>query len=200
MRRKVPLQELCDRLDPADRPVAIRALPKSLFHRVANRLPLLRTDLRVYAAIRHDLDVAICKQYVNQHAVVVLGIPYAQLREHFDSAISRRLPIEERRAVERAFDCETDITNVFRIASLDCLFNRDQGVTRKRPIDLSMGGKEVSDDPLDIHLTTCLTRHRHQSRHRHLRTRHPARRVQIRRHDARDHRFQRSPLFPRWSV
>lgn len=99
MRRKVPLQELCDRLNPADRPVAVRALPKSLFHRAAYRLPFLHTDdLRVHAAIGDDPDVSICKRYVNQHAVVVLGITYPQLREHIDSAVSRRLPMEARRA------------------------------------------------------------------------------------------------------
>ncbi len=58
--------------------------------RCAMRGPFRVVDPRVDAAVRDDLDRVIGQQQVDQHAVVVLGVPDAQLAEQRDRALARR--------------------------------------------------------------------------------------------------------------
>jgi hypothetical protein len=46
------------------------------------------------APVGHDFYRMIGQQHINQHAVVVLGVPHPQLREHLDGPLARRLPFE----------------------------------------------------------------------------------------------------------
>src|SRR4030095_4503749 len=62
----------------------------------ADRLPLRSANARSDAAVRDDLDVAVREQQIDQHSRVVLGVPDAQLAEHFDSAFARRALLQER--------------------------------------------------------------------------------------------------------
>ena len=47
-------------------------------------------NVRGDAAVGDDLDVAVGHQHVDQHAVVVLGVPDAELAEHLERALARR--------------------------------------------------------------------------------------------------------------
>ena len=68
------------------------------------------------AAVGDDLDVAVGEQQVDQHAVVVRGVPHAQLREN---SVERALPRIMARAqvaeVEAALDREADLARVLAL-------------------------------------------------------------------------------------
>ena len=54
--------------------------------------PLAPADVPVQAAVGDDLDRVLGEQQVDQHAVVVLGVPDAELAEQRDGALARRAP------------------------------------------------------------------------------------------------------------
>src|SRR5512146_3166191 len=53
------------------------ALMECGFHFMAHRLPCCLPQFGMNAAVCHDLDIAIREQQVDQHAVVVFGVPDA---------------------------------------------------------------------------------------------------------------------------
>ena len=72
--------------------------------------------LGVNAAVGNDLDVAVGEQEIDQHAVIVRGVPDAELRENIQRPLPRRLIAKQRRAVKRAFDHETQLSGVGGLA------------------------------------------------------------------------------------
>src|ERR1700740_1233267 len=68
----------------------IVSLLELILHRAAYLLPL-RSGLGVDAAVGDDLHVAVREQKIDQHAVVVLGIPEPKLGEDFQGALARAL-------------------------------------------------------------------------------------------------------------
>ena len=58
-------------------------------------------DLGVDAAVGNDLDIAVGEQQIDQHAVVVGGVPDPQMRENIQRPLPRRL-IRETAARRRA--------------------------------------------------------------------------------------------------
>jgi len=54
---------------------------KSGFHFAAYRLPFLVARPPVYAPVSNDLDITVSEEQIDQDTVIVLGIPYAQLRK-----------------------------------------------------------------------------------------------------------------------
>src|SRR5205085_9349975 len=62
------------------------AVAKRGFHRAAHRLPRRLTDLTVNAVVGYDLHATIGEEHVHEHAAVVLGVPGARQREHFEGA------------------------------------------------------------------------------------------------------------------
>lgn len=51
------------------------------FHVLADLLPTSLANLPVYAAISHNLYIMVGKQQINQHAIIVLGIPDIEMAE-----------------------------------------------------------------------------------------------------------------------
>jgi hypothetical protein len=66
----------------------------------------------VNPAIGNNLNVPVGEQQINQHAAVVLGVPYPQLRKHVDSAFFRGLSFEEQRTIQCSFRHETYFSDV----------------------------------------------------------------------------------------
>ena len=87
---------------PLDRAAGKIARPEIGLHRLADFFPAGGAHFGVDAAVGDDLDVAVGQQQIDQHAVVVGGVPDPQLRENVERALARRLVAEQRRAVERA--------------------------------------------------------------------------------------------------
>src|SRR6267378_5512405 len=88
--REMPRQMPRHRADSVCCRLFIVSLPELRFHRAADLVPL-RPGPCVDAAVGDDLHVAVREQKIDQDAVVVLGVPDAKLREHFDGAFARRL-------------------------------------------------------------------------------------------------------------
>src|SRR5438874_7295305 len=120
-------------------------------HRGADLLPTLRPDLGGDAAIGDDLDLAVGEQEIDQHAVVVMGVPDAQMREDIQRALARRLIAKQWRAVERAFNDKPHLAGVSGLAGLDGLLDRRQHARRKDPPHSPAVFEKVFADALDIH-------------------------------------------------
>ena len=125
--------------------------PELGLHRAADRLPARSADLRIDAAIGDDLDVAVGEQQIDQHAVVVRGVPDPQMREHVERALAGGLVAEQGGAVERAFHDETDLAGMRCFALLDRLLDAVEHVLRENLLRPPMMLHEMSGNALDAH-------------------------------------------------
>src|SRR5207253_9921175 len=151
VRRKVRRELPRDRLDPFDdATLEISRLEVSL-HLGANFFPARRTDFRIDPAIGDDLDVAISEQQIDQHAVVVGGIPDPQLRKNVQRSLPRGLIPEQRRAVQRAFNNEADLAGMGGLACPDCPLDRSQHMRRENPPHPPAVLQKMSADAPDAH-------------------------------------------------
>ena len=66
------------RIDAGDRADFEAAGAEMRFHQAAHRLPVGLGNAAVKAAVRDNFDIAIRELDVNQHAVVVFGVPHPQ--------------------------------------------------------------------------------------------------------------------------
>src|SRR5689334_8653408 len=80
--------------------------------RGADGLPLALSHLRIDSAVGYDLHPALGEQYVDQHAVVLLGIPDALEGEHLARALTRRHSAPQLTGRELGLDHETDLPAV----------------------------------------------------------------------------------------
>ena len=143
-RGEMPRHDLRHPLDAAHHGGFVPALRQSGFHVAADPLPFARARAGVNAPIGDDLDVAVREQQVNEHAVVVLGVPDPELREHLQRALPSRSPGEKRRRIERSLDREADLTAVRRLAALDRLLDRVQAGRWKSAAHLPRRSEEMS--------------------------------------------------------
>ena len=120
-------------LDALDDPRLEFAAAKLGFHVGANLLPAGGTDFGIDAAVGDDLDVAVGQQQIDQHAVIVGGVPDPQLRENIQRALAGGLIAKQRLAVERAFHDKTHLAGMRGLAGLDRLLDRGQHPRRKQP-------------------------------------------------------------------
>src|ERR1700738_3037232 len=107
--------------------------PEIALHRLADFLPARAANFCIDAAIGDDLDLAVGQQEIDQHAIVVGGVPDPQMRKNIQRALPRRLILEQRLAIQRAFHHEADLAGMRRLARLDRLFDGSQYLARKNP-------------------------------------------------------------------
>lgn len=105
--------------DVGDRTLAVTALAEIIAHQRAEPLPLRLAHLQMHAAVSDDLDVAVGQQQIDQHAVVVFGVPDAQLGEDFDGALAGGLPVAQRGDRQRGLDGEADLAAMGQFAGID---------------------------------------------------------------------------------
>src|SRR5581483_3519231 len=130
----------------------LEASPRELaLHLAADRLPRRRADLRVDAAIGDDLDAALCEQQVDQHAAVVLGVPYAQPREPLDRALARREPAQQRGNRERRLDRELDLPRVALLALADRALDGAERRLGEGRADRVVRAEEVPGEAREVH-------------------------------------------------
>src|ERR1700693_4879491 len=142
---------LCNRLNTADHAAFVFRVFKGSFHLAANAFPFPRARLRMNPAISNNFHGPVGKQQINQHAVIVFGVPYPHLRKYLDGAFSRGLSLEEWRAMQRPFHRKTDFADVCGLARFYRLFNRDQGLAGKSTVDLPVRHQEMFRYAFDIH-------------------------------------------------
>ena len=141
------LREQCsDLANAGQRAFFITAGAKRGLHPAANRLPFLRFYFPVDAAVGDDLDLAIDKLHIDQHAAVVLGVPYAQPREYLDGAIARRAAVQQKPQVQSRFDGETDLTAVLPLGIADHALDRVQRRFGKRAVGDPLRRKQMFND------------------------------------------------------
>src|SRR6202165_249470 len=147
MRRQLPRHRL-DALDDAGWKISRFEIS---FHLGADFFPAGGADLGVDAAIGDDLDVAVRQQQVDQHTIVVSGVPDAKLRKNIQRALPRRLIAEQRRAIERAFHGKADLAGMGGLAGLDRLLDRSQYARRKNPPHPPAVLKKMPAHAPDVH-------------------------------------------------
>ena len=76
--RKMRGEQIADRRDTDACALLEAAGGERALHFAAYGLPRGAADLAVYAAVGNDLDAPVGKQQIDQHAIVVLGVPHPQ--------------------------------------------------------------------------------------------------------------------------
>src|SRR5438874_4595834 len=147
----MPRQLARDRLDPLDGAACKISRSEIALHLGADFFPARGADLGVDAAIGDDLDIAVGQQQVDQHAVVVSGVPDPQLREDIQRALPRGLIPKQRRAVQCAFHDKTDLARMRALTRPDRLLDRTQHLRRKNPPHPPAVLKKMPADAPDIH-------------------------------------------------
>src|ERR1700690_2586040 len=89
----------------------------------AHALPLRLADLRADTAVGDDLDRAVGPQHVDQHTVVMLGVPDVELREHGQRALPRRDAAPQPVPGQRGLDHEADLARVLLLRGPDGRFD-----------------------------------------------------------------------------
>ncbi len=102
--------------------VRIGGLLKSFLHLLQQHIP---RGLRYGAcggAVSNDFDGVVRQQQVNQHTVVVLCIPGAQLAKQSDSPLSGRGVAPDVAVRQPAFHAQTDLAGMLEFALGDGVF------------------------------------------------------------------------------
>src|SRR3984957_2433060 len=149
--REVTRQKVADGIHPRNRSILKAAGPKVLLHQAAHRLPLGGTDAPLKAAIGDDFDVAVRQLNVDQHAVVGLGVPDAQVREHFQGMGARHDVVQDVSRRQRSFDREANLAAVRQLDSLDCLLDGIECGVREQHSRAPMRRRCVPDQASNLH-------------------------------------------------
>ncbi len=104
---------------------------KRSFHPLTNFFPddLFQPDMN--ASIGNDLYIVICQQQVNQHAVIVFGIPNMQVGKHLKRTLPCGLPRQQRCHIQRCLHRKAELPIVPDFGSADGSFNRIQRALRE---------------------------------------------------------------------
>src|SRR6516165_1560960 len=143
-----------ERSDPQDahhRAVAKAAGAIVVLHLPADRVPFRLAHASRDAAVGDDLDGVIRHEHVDQHTIVVLGIPDAELPEQLQGARARREIAPQLGHIEGGLDDEADLPSVPRLAIADGLLDRVAHGLRKVPACAPAGGREVTHETQDAH-------------------------------------------------
>src|SRR5215469_16060312 len=122
-----------------------------MLHLTAHRVPLSGPHPARDAAIGDDLHRVIRHEHVDQHAVVVLGVPHAELTEELQGARPRRKVAPQFRQIESRFHDEADLPAMARFALRDRLLDGCAYRAREVAPRAPARGGEMSEDTQDIH-------------------------------------------------
>jgi hypothetical protein len=95
---------------------------KGLAHAGDERIPLRLRNVPRQATVSDDLDRVFGQQQVDQYAVVVFGIPDAELAEHRDRALPRAWRAPQVGQRQAGFDAQADLAAVLLLAGSDAGF------------------------------------------------------------------------------
>src|SRR6516162_4811879 len=134
-----PHPEDSDHRALAETPLAIVVL-----HLLANRIPLGLRNPRRDAAVGDYLDRVIRHEHVDQHPIVVLGVPDAELAEQLQGARARRELAPQLRQIERRLHDEADLPSVPRFALTDRLLDGIASGLRKVAARAPARGRDMT--------------------------------------------------------
>src|SRR5262249_19530633 len=113
------------------------------------------------AAIRDDLDVTVRQQDVDEHPVVMFGIPHVKPTKDLDRSVARRYVMPQCRTFERGLDGDATLTAVMLLAGAHRLSDGAECMRRKDLPTLEIGGENVTQQAREIHVTSSPRRRRH---------------------------------------
>src|SRR5690349_5107623 len=141
-------QHLGQGLETGQHALAETPLAELRFHDAAAEIPLRLGGLAAgRAAVGHDLHVAIRQQQVDQHAVVVDGVPDAERAEHFDRALSRRQAAQHVRQGQRVLDGNANLAAMTRLTGLHGLLDGPQRLLGKPRAHRQRAGVGMTPEP-----------------------------------------------------
>ena len=117
--------------DPAQHTLFEITFAECTFHFTAYRFPALRADPPMDAAIGNDLNIAVRQQQIDQHAVVVFGVPDLQRRKHVKRALACGQSAQQECRIQRVFDGKTNLTSMPGFRLRNRLFDARQRRRRK---------------------------------------------------------------------
>ena len=126
--REVGFQQQAHALQGCCHAHGIVAALESGLHVTDQRLPLLRRQGARQGAVGDDLDGVVGQQQIDQGAVVVLGIPDAQLAEQRDGALARRGIAPDVAGRQAGLDADTDLSCMALLAHGDQALQLRQGL------------------------------------------------------------------------
>src|SRR5687768_10515466 len=94
----------------------------------------------------------ICQKQVNQDAVVILGIPHAQLRKNLDSPLACRCCSHQRQHIQCWLHCKADFPVITEFRLRDRVLNSSEGCSGKCAPHGQWPGKKVPQYSLKVHL------------------------------------------------
>lgn len=122
---------MADAFDRRYRAALVVTGTKGRLHRTTGGLPFRLVDLCTDAAISDDLDTAVDQLHINQDTAIMFGVPDAQPREHFNSALACRNIMQQIVQRQAGFDGEAQLTTVQPFRSGNRGLNRQQRIAWK---------------------------------------------------------------------
>src|ERR1700692_2113911 len=146
-----PRKQRPDGINPCDRPCFIAPRAKILFHEAAYGFPLGLAHARRQTPIRYDFHIAIRKLNVDEHAVVVLGIPHLQMSEHVERPGTGTQVVDDMERRERRLDGETYLAGVGPFGARDRLLDGIEGALGELEARAPMRRCNMSDETPESH-------------------------------------------------
>lgn len=85
-------------------------------------LPAGLANMPMYAAVGDNFDIMICQQQINQHAIVMLGIPDIEMSKQIDRPLPRRQASQDSIARQARLNHNPDFTSVTLFTVSNYLF------------------------------------------------------------------------------
>src|SRR5580658_6656191 len=124
-----------------------------MLHLPAHGSPLGLRDARRDPAVGNDLNDPVGHQQIDEHAVVIRGIPDAELAEQLQRALPRWQIVPQRRQLERRLDDEADLPRMTRLAFADRLLDRPTHCRGEVPAREVARGAEVAKEARESYLS-----------------------------------------------
>jgi len=135
---KVPDEAGRNCLDGLHEALFVLQLAKARGHERNDIAPFVRCHMAGEAPVGHDLYRVLGQQQVDQHAVVVLGVPHAVFAKQHDGAFARtRMPAQVTPG-QAGFGDDADLARVLPFAGGHLRGEALQGLTRQRTARLGL--------------------------------------------------------------
>src|SRR3954453_5664160 len=108
------------------------SMGKRAFHLTADAFPFVVCYPGVDPPVRYDFNITVCKQQINQNAVVLFGIPDAKMGKYVYGALPSGLTLKQGLCTQGCLHGETYFPCMAGFRSFNSFFDRCHGRLRKR--------------------------------------------------------------------
>src|SRR6202044_667098 len=149
--RKMTGQQGSDGVHPGNRAGLEPSGAEMFFHEAAHRRPFGGADSTVEATVGDDVDAAVRQLHEDQDAVVLLGVPHPQRREHIVRASARRHPLQNVQGRQLRFDGEADFPGMREFGAGDGLLDGVQSFAGEAQPRTPARRRHMPDQAPDLH-------------------------------------------------